>query len=55
MLAVATFITKNDLFKGPVRQGNLPVWQVPLTNRTKENASFVAIDAVYQCQSSLMT
>ena len=38
----ATFITKVDLVKG--------YWQVPLTERAKEIASFVANGAVYQCQ-----
>ena len=38
----ATFISKVDLVKG--------YWQVPLTDRAKEIASFVANGAVYQCQ-----
>ena len=41
-IGAATFITKIDLVKG--------YWQVPLTERAKEIASFVANGAVYQCQ-----
>ena len=41
-IGAATFITKVDLVKG--------YWQVPLTERAKEIASFVANGAVYQCQ-----
>ena len=41
-IGAATYITKIDLVKG--------YWQVPLTERAKEIASFVANGAVYQCQ-----
>ena len=39
----ATFISKVDLVKG--------YWQVPLTDRAKEIASYVANGSVYQCQA----
>ena len=41
-IGAATFITKLDLVKG--------YWQVPLTERAKDIASFVANGAVYRCQ-----
>ena len=41
-IGAATYITKVDLMKG--------YWQVPLTDRAKEIASFVVNGQIYQCQ-----